>query len=147
MSCWPFAVYGTLRAGEGNSWLLAGRVERDLGSVDGYELVLDGSLPFALPRSGARLVVELAWPLPGLYDRVITKLDRLEGYNPDVPKHRNFYVRRRVQAHSAGYDGTAWLYVPSVPTQQHLRYATRIPSGDYTERHRFRGTRPMWEAS
>lgn len=135
MSNHPFAVYGTLRAGESNSWLLAGRVEREEARVDGYELVLDGGLPFALPRAGGRLVVELVWPLVGLYDQVLASLDRLEGYDPDLPESDNFYLRRRVDAHTGGGEAvTAWLYVPSASTRRSLLYATPVPSGDYTRR-------------
>ena len=125
----PVAVYGTLRVGYGNSRLLAGRTaELTTGVVEGHELVVDG-LPFARPSATGRVVVELMWLLPHLYDQVLGDLDRLEGYDPD--RTDSLYVRTEVTVDTANGDVQAWLYEAGERAQARLRFQTAVRSGDY----------------
>lgn len=129
----PVAVYGTLRVGYRNHRLLAGRTASIAsGVVDGYELVVDG-LPFARPSTTGRLVVEVMWLLPDIYDRVLADLDRLEGFDPDA--HDNLYTRVEASVTTTdGHDVQAWLYVAGERATRHLKtYVTAVPSGDYAD--------------
>ena len=129
----PIAVYGTLRVGYGNHRYVAGRTaEITPGVVDGYELVVEG-LPYARPSTTGRLVVEVMWPLPHLYDEVLADLDQLEGYHPDADT--NHYTRTQVTVTTQDGAGVeAWLYEVGELGRRRLRsYPTVVASGDYAD--------------
>ena len=131
----PLAVYGTLRPGFGNHGLLAGRTHRQApGLVDGYELVVD-RIPFARRRPGGRLVVEVVWPSPRAYDRVLADADQLEGYDPHGDPADNLYVRVAVTVTTAvGEQVRAWLYEVGPLGRSHLSPGlVPVPSGDYAD--------------
>jgi len=135
----PVAVYGNLRAGYSGYRLLAGRADGAVdGFVDGHELVVDG-LPFARPSAAGRLVVEVMWPLPHIYDRVLTDLDRHEGCQPGRADE-SFYVRVRVNARTAAGEVEAWLYEAGQLIRRRLRWRAAVPSADYAAVRR-----PAWE--
>ncbi len=137
----PLAVYGTLLRGFGNHDLLAGRVRHVTpGFVAGYELVVD-RIPYARPNPDATLVVEIAWPLPALYDQILADVDYLEGYNPHGHAPHNLYTRVAVTATTHQQrEVEAWLYKAGPHALTSLAALPAIPSGDYantpSKRHR-----------
>lgn len=127
----PIAVYGTLRVGHSNHRLMAGRTsDIAMGIVDSHELVVDG-LPFARPSTRGGLVAEVMWPLPLIYDEVLTDLDRLESYHPERPE-ASFYIRTEVTVRTAHGDVQAWLYEAGQRARVRLRHLPATASGDYS---------------
>ena len=128
----PLAVYGTLRRGFGNHDLLAGRVRQVIpGFVAGYELVVD-RIPYARPNPDARLAVEIVWPVPAIYDRVLADVDHLEGYNPHNHPRHNLYTRVAVTAATHQQDEVeAWLYEAGPHALDSLTALPAVPGGDY----------------
>ena len=129
----PLAVYGTLRSGFGNHDLLAGRLQRVApGLVEGYELVID-RIPFARPAPNAKLIVEIVWPTPALYDQVLADVDHLESYNPHRQPSDNLYTRVAVTATTHHDENVpAWLYEAGPHTRSVLpSHLPAVPSGDY----------------
>jgi gamma-glutamylcyclotransferase (GGCT)/AIG2-like uncharacterized protein YtfP len=113
-------VYGTLRAGEPNHYLLD---DHDLvGSVctePVFELVSLGAFP-AMVAGGTTAVVGEVYEVDPI---TLAALDRLEG-------HPRFYQRRPIRL----ADGDEVLAYLLSPEQAHGR--TRIPSGDWTNANR-----------
>jgi gamma-glutamylcyclotransferase (GGCT)/AIG2-like uncharacterized protein YtfP len=131
----PLAVYGTLRSGFGNHGLLAGRIHRAAaGLVSGYELVVD-RIPYARRRPGGRLVVEAVWPTPAMYDRVLSDVDHLEGYDPHGDPADNLYQRVAVTVTVGPGDNVrAWLYeMGSLGASLLSPSRSHVPSGDYAD--------------
>ncbi|MDE0170073.1 MAG: gamma-glutamylcyclotransferase [bacterium] len=131
----PLAVYGTLRPGFGNHRLLAGRSRREEpGLVEGYELLVD-RIPFARRRAGRCVVVEVVWPIPAVYDKVLADVDYLEGYDPSGDPAENLYRRVAVTA-TTGQDEhvRAWLYEVGPLGESFLpSRVVHVPSGDYAD--------------
>ena len=128
----PLAVYGTLRQGFGNHDLLAGRIRHVTpGLVAGYELVVD-RIPYARPNVDARLVVEIVWPLPALYDQILADVDYLEGYNPHTHAWHNLYTRVAVTATTHQQrEVEAWLYEAGPHALTSLAALPPVSGGDY----------------
>lgn len=125
----PLFVYGTLRPGQGNHGLLAGRtVQEEPARAPGVALYGWG-LPYAVPFPGASTVGTLVTITPDLYWDVLIDLDRLEGYRPDRPDRSHYLRRPRTVLTTAGATHTAWVYLagPSF-NPAGMR---RIPSGDW----------------
>jgi gamma-glutamylcyclotransferase (GGCT)/AIG2-like uncharacterized protein YtfP len=133
----PFFVYGTLRRGQGNHRV----VEADLAGVcearlPGHVLYGQG-LPYiaACGDPGSTVTGDLLMVWPGLYERALRALDRLEGYDP--PRVQ-MYVRTLVRAEFRDApDGPwqecdAWAYLGG----DRFRYDPRlvIASGDWASR-------------
>jgi len=128
----PVAVYGNLRAGYSGYQLLAGRIDAAAdGVVDGHELVVDG-LPFARPAAAGKLVVEVMWPLPHIYDSVLADLDHHEGYRAGQ-EDDSLYARVPVTARTAAGDVEAWLYEAGRLIRSRLSRRAAVPSGDYAD--------------
>tara|TARA_B100001123_G_scaffold358242_1_gene412953 strand:+ start:1480 stop:1764 length:285 start_codon:yes stop_codon:yes gene_type:complete len=61
-------------------------------------------------------------------DRLLPKLDEIEGYYPNAPD-KSSYLRRRVCVrHSDGVSVSSWVYI----FNGSLEKASRILSGDYS---------------
>ena len=115
-------VYGTLRAGEPNHYLLDDRAL--VGSVcteATFELVSLGAFPAMIEGGGTSVVGEVYEIDPV----TLAALDRLEG-------HPRFYQRRPIRL----TDGAEVLAYLLSPEQAHGQ--TRIPSGDWTNANRHR---------
>jgi gamma-glutamylcyclotransferase (GGCT)/AIG2-like uncharacterized protein YtfP len=90
----PFFVYGTLRPGQSNFYLLDGRTQRIRPAyVDDYTLYCLGTYPSMLPSDAphARVYGELITPMPHRYQAVMQALDRLEDYDPANPDVSWYY--------------------------------------------------------
>ena len=112
----PYAVYGTLRSGEGNASLWRDRARSiGIGSVEGFRLVTNGGFPYALPAEGEVSVVEIIVPVMAEAEILRLYLDRLEGYP-------SFYDRQVVEVVFGDQLVTAWMYVPN-----HAEDYARLP--------------------
>ncbi|GAA5018988.1 gamma-glutamylcyclotransferase family protein [Kitasatospora paranensis] len=131
----PFFVYGTLRPGGRNhDRHLAGRCLRVRRAVLADAALHRGpGYPYALPDAGASVVGELATVHPGLYDRVLADLDRLEDCTPDGDGE---YVRVRLAVRTEdGAETDAWVYLAGPRIAAALSAAPApIPSGDWSNR-------------
>lgn len=136
----PVLVYGTLRSGQHNAGLVAGRVRfgREIW-LPGFTLrANDGSVwpdytfpfPFALdarPEDAIRCqVLEVLAPHAA---EVMADLDRLEVFDPENPE-QGLYIRRRVMLPDAEED--AWIYVVGPHHRDAVGRLPRIESGDWT---------------
>lgn len=113
-------VYGTLRAGEPNHYLLD---HQDLvahaRTEAAFELVSLGAFP-AMIAGGATAVVGEVYEIDPV---TLAALDRLEG-------HPRFYQRTAIRLED-GDEVLAYLLSP-----EQARGRTRIPSGDWTDADR-----------
>jgi len=125
-------VYGTLRPDGSNHGLLE-RVVSDveLAHADGLALYAARGFPYAAPDpspnariTGAVCVIDdRAWPT------ALTRLDRLEGYQPDREAASHYLRRLRPVVTASGVQTEAWIYLAG-PHVDLTRYR-RIPSGDW----------------
>jgi len=129
----PFFVYGTLRQGQSNFYLLDGRTQRIRSAyVDGFALYCLGTYPSMLRSDVGRAHVygELVWPMTHRYEAVMQTLDNLEQYDPANPDE-SWYLRIEHTVHlNASRSVRAWLYLGR---EDHLKsWHKRIPSGDWS---------------
>lgn len=135
----PVLVYGTLRAGQRNAGLLAGRA--DFGpvmSVPGFALhanagqvwpAHDFGFPFAVAAGSTdAMVAQVVTLHPGSAAQTMRDLDVLEVFAPADP-FGGLYVRQRVMLPDAA--GLAWTYVAGPRFDAQVRALPRIESGDW----------------
>lgn len=135
----PVFVYGTLRTGQHNAPLLAGRVHHVTPAhLPGVDLHDAGGYPFAVPTDNPAnratgVVGELVYLTPDTAAEALAVLDQLEGYRgPGHPG--NLYDRVRVTVLAAGRRTSAWVYLAAPPRRGEVRQLPRITSGDWTVR-------------
>jgi gamma-glutamylcyclotransferase (GGCT)/AIG2-like uncharacterized protein YtfP len=124
----PYAVYGTLRSGQGNHVLWAGLAEsRGTSEVEGYRLVTNGGFPYALPCEAQSIVVEIIRPFEDedAREELRIRLDTLEGYP-------TLYGRAIVMVRSGGSSRPCWLYVPR--NTERLERLPAVPENDWNMR-------------
>ena len=133
----PFFVYGTLRPGQGNYRLLAGRTVGEFPAVlDGHALYGPG-LPYVTAgEEDSAVVGDLIFVAPERYVEVLARLDGLEGYRPG--SRHSHYEREARTVRYVGADGAetttvAWVYLAGPAARDRLRPAERIPGGDWLE--------------
>ncbi|WP_308011908.1 gamma-glutamylcyclotransferase family protein [Actinacidiphila acidipaludis] len=129
----PFFVYGTLRAGERNHALLAGRTASWTPATLPGTLLFEGpGYPFAVADPAGAAVVhgDVVDIPPEHFARVLADLDRLESYAPDDPG--SLYLRVVRDVHTARGPRAAWLYLagPSLAADL-LDSAHPIPTGTW----------------
>jgi gamma-glutamylcyclotransferase (GGCT)/AIG2-like uncharacterized protein YtfP len=106
----PYAVYGTLRTGEGNDRLWRGLATGgEIDTVQGYRLVTNGGFPYALPCGGQSSTIEIVIPIDDseAQRQMRSRLDMLEGYP-------SFYDRVIVTTDSGK---RCWMYTPVCPSE------------------------------
>ena len=109
------AVYGSLRKGLGNHYLLEDATYLGTTTTQGFTMYSLGGFPYIKPSSNSSdIIIEVYKVTPEEF----TRLDRLEGY----PR---FYDRKEIKTEF----GTAWIYfidehrdVPKVPNGDWLQY-------------------------
>jgi gamma-glutamylcyclotransferase (GGCT)/AIG2-like uncharacterized protein YtfP len=133
----PFFVYGTLRPGQGNYRLLAGRTVAEFpATLPGHALYGPG-LPYVTAGEEDWAVVgDLIFVASERYGEVLAGLDCLEGYRPGS-RHchyeREARTVRYVDADGAEATSVAWVYLAGPAVRERLRPAERIPGGDWLE--------------
>ena len=135
----PVLVYGTLRTDQSNHWLLAGRARAVARvSVPGYQLVTNGSFPYAVPVPGERvresIVCEVMEVHPEHLVDVMRDVDRLEGFDARSPA-TSMYLREVLTGQAA--DGTihrGWMYVPTQTTLESIAHLPAVAEGDWALR-------------
>lgn len=132
----PVLVYGTLRRGMANHDRFCFDV---LDVVPAWTTGRLYDLPYGFPAMVAaadgRVIGELlAFPDPAV---AIRRLDQLEGFRPDGPRH---YDRIVVEAHPLAGGGPvrAWCYVYGGGAAQRLADAQFIATGDWALADRLR---------
>lgn len=131
---YPVFVYGTLRKGFGNyAWALGGQTEQEApATLYGFDMYAVSSFPGIVEGAG-HVVGELMY----LKDAAtLTRLDRLEGYEPGRESH-SMYLRIRVACDTADGPIDAWTYV----WNRALRDTPRIESGDFADYRQYEKTR------
>jgi gamma-glutamylcyclotransferase (GGCT)/AIG2-like uncharacterized protein YtfP len=131
----PFFVYGTLRPGERNYFLVERAViETQPAEMAGLELWDMGPYPMAAEGTG-RLRGDLLTLDPAQYEKALADMDLLEQVNPAAPTDPGgLYWRARRTVILPGCGGSppvAWVYLAD-PAR--ARQGTRITSGDWKQR-------------
>lgn len=132
----PFFVYGTLRRGERNHALLAGRTRSWTGALLPGALLFEGpGYPFAVadPAGTGTVRGDLVHIAAPAYEQVLADLDRLETYVPGAPGNLYERVRRTVQGERGAAE--AWVYLANDPlATELLADGRRIDGGDWPAR-------------
>lgn len=128
----PLFVYGTLLPGEVNypAYLKDRTANEQPATVQGsLWLVEDEDYPYLLGGPGAvyGMLIDL---IPWAYTATLAAIDRLEDFDPQVPK-TSLYLRRRVKVWlSDGQTTNAWGYFWNAATRPGIRLA----HGDFRRR-------------
>ena len=119
MTC--VAVYGSLREGFHNHYLLEGSKHIAKGILRDFKMFSLGSFPAIIPSDSGEITVEVYEVSPN----ILARLDHLEGYP-------QFYNRMEVPvAHGDGEYTEAWVYfVTRTPTG-----LAEVPSGDWSKHY------------
>lgn len=124
----PFFVYGTLLPKQPNFSLWGNAiVQMEPAHIDGYQLYDLGAYPMAISRLGYRVHGMLVTVKSDSYERMIHRLDQLEGYDTQRPE-QGMYQRVVQRAWVNGRFQLAHLYL-GIPS--FVEGATSIPSGDW----------------
>lgn len=112
-------VYGTLKQGHSNHSLLEGTITTIAdGSISGrlYDL---GDFPALVVQGNEIVRGEVIWLDPACVARVLSVLDRLEGFDPN-DLERSLYLRIRVNTQcDDGHAVAAWTYVFNTSRPDH----------------------------
>jgi gamma-glutamylcyclotransferase (GGCT)/AIG2-like uncharacterized protein YtfP len=140
----PVFVYGTLRHGESNYHLLAGRTTAELPAtmdnvamyaISNYPILNEGYRVVPILTEGQNTVRgELMTLDPNRYDAIMADLDILESYDPGRRDDDNLYLR--LQRPSKLADGSivmAWVYFGNLFALRTIAaQRTLIKHGDWT---------------
>lgn len=131
---YPVFVYGSLRNGMGNyNWALKNRTEKEIkGDISGLMYSL-GGFPAVVPtKSKKRVIGELMYIKPKMYNRTMFDLDQLEGWtgNPRTSLYNKVLVDVKVEGEDKPIK--AWCYIMSARSP-HVRDCTVVESGDWVE--------------
>lgn len=127
----PVFVYGTLRPGQGNYRLLAGKTTQErTATLKDMRMVTfaTGGFPYILDNPGTTVTGTLVDVHPDLWGITLASLDNLEG----TPHHYERLVRT-VQVD--GEDVKAYVYVPPARSQRQYADMVAIESGDWFDRY------------
>ncbi len=125
-------VYGTLRPGGSNHGLLERVVSHmELAHADGLALYAGRGFPYAAPDStpGARITGTLCAIKGRAWINTLSRLDMLEGYQPDR-EAASHYLRRRLPVTTAD-DRTTEASIYLAGPRVNLSPLLRIPGGDW----------------
>jgi gamma-glutamylcyclotransferase (GGCT)/AIG2-like uncharacterized protein YtfP len=136
----PFFVYGTLRPGEENHQLFAAsETLREVPAVLPRHVMYAGRYPCVVEdegegEGGSRVVGDLLFIHPALYEQVLAAFDALERCDPT---HEDPWYRRvTCTVDYVAEDGnsrrsTAWVYLGGRATVATYTERDRVPSGDW----------------
>jgi gamma-glutamylcyclotransferase (GGCT)/AIG2-like uncharacterized protein YtfP len=126
-------VYGTLREGGGNDYLLKGCRRIGKEALVAGNLYLDGGLPML--GKGLQAVLGEVYEIPD--EKSWERLDRLEG-------HPNWYHREKVTVTVKGLkrhglmDIEAWVYFMNEEWLEAYQNLVRVEHGDYLKARKAR---------
>ena len=139
-------MYGTLRVGGSNHFLLKGKDERqEPATLEGAVLVDNGRFPYLLDSPEVLGTLDDVGAVRGAlvhfdgtdWEQISAVLDELEGCSTEHPvDDRNLYnrVQREVTTASSKRE-LAWVYIPPVARQAELaELYPLIKSGDWMDR-------------
>jgi gamma-glutamylcyclotransferase (GGCT)/AIG2-like uncharacterized protein YtfP len=138
---YPVFVYGTLRSGMRNHYIL-----RDMYKGKGHEAITtgvmyhNGSIPYLY--EGDEIVKgELFYLKPKSYKRAMNRLDSLEGFNGEGDIRYNHYNRKLVDVQVEDTVTQAWCYFANESSGWSKKdRMTRIVDGDFVRWHKeYRG--------
>lgn len=139
----PIFVYGTLRRGQANYFLLRGYTLKEIpASVTGMALYSLHKFPMIVEAEPESIVYgDLIVIHPGVYSRILADLDRLEGYDPATDSGLYRRIKRRIMLNPSA-EAWAWLYLGNLETHSHL-LPELIPDGDWAQFQRNRARRVL----
>jgi gamma-glutamylcyclotransferase (GGCT)/AIG2-like uncharacterized protein YtfP len=123
----PVFVYGTLRKGLHNYRLLQGATVKEVpATIKGviYPVSPYGGFPCLVAEEGT-VQGELMYIKPNIYDKVVDRLDSLEGYRK-YHEVSSMYLRRKAIVKTEEGEVEAWVYY----WNSQIKYP-RIESGDW----------------
>jgi len=148
----PFFVYGTLRVGQGN-WerLLKGKTTKEIPAFMPNHKMYSRGIAYVTddiddttitqgqgcshPQSGGRVIGDLMYVKPEIYQDVQHRLDQLEGYNPltDMGHYRRV---KRLAEYTDSITGQvcqveAWVYHGGSAVLSYLQEEHRVLDGDW----------------
>jgi len=117
-------VYGTLKSGGGNSYLLEGdgAVFVDTAKVEGYGLTPGGGFPYAIPRKNFTARGEVY----AVDDATFARLDGLEGFPYHYDRDHVDVTLDTAEIRSV----TAWIYVANERTQESHKLTDLVETWD-----------------
>jgi gamma-glutamylcyclotransferase (GGCT)/AIG2-like uncharacterized protein YtfP len=128
----PIFVYGSLRHGMENYGMLRGRTLSEVpATLVGAQMYSLGWFPMLVEAADDYTVRgELMILHPQHYSRVLTSLDRLEGYDENDEAH-SLYLRVRCPVRSkSGREVMAWVYMGS-ESRVTSRHGEIVAGGDW----------------
>lgn len=132
---YPFFVYGTLRWRMRNNSILEGTYDSAERAITKGLLYHNGSFPYLYEGAG-EVHGEVYYPKDKIYNRLLFRLDSLEGFNRKGDRH-NHYNRELVDVTlESGKTIKAWCYFANDKHRQRITYLTLIKDGDYVRWHK-----------
>lgn len=124
----PLFVYGTLRQGQENYWLMRGNTVSEVSAtIEQMALYSLRAYPMMVEGEG-RVYGELITLHPRVYSRLLTDLDQLEGYSPD--RDSRFRRVERCVRTEVGSTLLAWVYLGDQRVLEAEAHVA-IPHGDW----------------
>jgi len=133
----PFFVYGTLRTGQGN-WerYLKGNTSQEIPATLPKHKMYSRGIAYVTDAEGEEVVVgNLVYVKPEVYQKVLRKIDDLEGYDPKTDKGHYQRVKRLAEYTDSTTDQLcqveAWVYHGGPAALSHLGEDARVMEGDW----------------
>lgn len=138
----PFFVYGTLIPGQPNAYLWGKRiVASETAVLPGARLFDMGHYPMLVEGGAGRVYGRLIRPQPHAYHKILTRLDILEGYDPQQPDTSPYRRESRSVVLADGGNALAWVYIGD---RRSVTGKLAIESGDWV-RHAAARRRQMFD--
>ena len=127
----PFFVYGTLLPDQPNFQLWGDSISRmEYGRIKDCQLFDMGAYPMLVESKGKYVHGMLVFVIPEYKDEMITRIDELEGYDPE--KHGESAYNREMQEVEleSGKTVTAWVYLGH---KKYIEQEKPVPGGKWAK--------------
>lgn len=126
----PFFVYGTLLPGQPNAYLWQDLVMRqESARLMAARLFDMGHYPMCVPDEDGEVLGVVLWIQPQAYETVLSRLDFLEGVDPQQPETSAYRrVRQQVVVVEDGRSQDVWVYLGSA---RFVANKPVVPDGDW----------------
>ena len=129
MKLLPFFVYGTLLPGQPNYELWSESIVQHQKAFFPNGRLYDlGAYPMLIEGSGGPIIGEFATISEPDYEKIMLRLDTLEGYDPQLPEASDYQRREREIHLASGNREIAWVYLGN---ELAAAEAILISSGDW----------------